>query len=295
MKTFLYLFLITLAEATIGIFVKLTGDAVPLPALNLYRVAFAFVFLLMSAPFIKRDFWKTDRYDLLPITVIGFFIALQISLFNLAMSWAPIANVVIFWSIAPFFTFIFSWVFLKEKAEKAHILIFLVALAGIIIAKPLSGGAMAGNLTALASGISYAALVTYLRYEGRDESPSMVVWYMGSATILLSPTLFFFGTGNMMEITDSSVLSLDWPVLVWVLCLGVFSTGLAYLCMSLVLKRISANVYSLIDIIVSPIVAAFLAYLIFKEVPSSNLIYGGAILLLSGAWLSHKMQKDQER
>jgi drug/metabolite transporter (DMT)-like permease len=294
LKTFLYLLLITLAEATIGIFVKLTGDAVPLLALNFYRVGFAFAFLLLTVPFIKRDFWEMDRYDVIPVIVIGFFIALQISLFNLAMSLAPIANVVIFWSIAPFFVFIFSWIFLKEKAGKGHILTFLIALAGIIIAKPLEGGVMAGNLTALASGISYAGLVTYLRYEGRDESPSMVVWYMGSATLLLSPALFFYGAGDLMAVQKNSVLPFEWPALVWVLCLGVFSTGLAYLCMSLVLKRVSANVYSLVDIIVSPIVAAIFAYFIFEEMPSSNMLYGGAMLLFSGAWLSHRMRKEQK-
>ena len=45
MKAALALGVVTVAEATIGIFVKLTGDAVPVLALNFYRVFFAVLLL----------------------------------------------------------------------------------------------------------------------------------------------------------------------------------------------------------------------------------------------------------
>jgi len=292
MKTLIYLVLITFAEATIGVFVKLTGDAIPVFTLNFYRVAFAFLFLLATVPFIKRNFWEMDRDDLQPLFFIGLFIALQISLFNIAMTLAPIANVVIFWSIAPFFVFIFSWFFLREKAKRTHIFIFLLALAGIVIAKPLQGGAMVGNLIALCSGVTYAAMITYMRFEGRDESPSMVVWYMGVASLLLLPSLFIFGTGDIGLFKHYPALGLNLPVLLWVLGLGVFSTGVAYLFISLALQTISANVYSLVDIIGSPVVAAMFGYVIFGEVPSYNMMGGGALLIVSGFWLTRNMQAE---
>lgn len=290
MKTLIYLALITLSEATIGVFVKLTGDAIPVFTLNFYRVAFAFLFLLITVPFIKRKFWEMDRDDIKPLVFIGLFIALQISLFNIAMTLSPIANVVIFWSIAPFFVFILSWFFLGEKAKWSHIFIFLIALAGIVIAKPLQGGAMLGNVIALCSGVTYAAMVTYMRFEGRDESPSMVVWYMGVASLLLLPCVFIFGTGDFALMQHYPVLDLHLPIVLWVLGLGVFSTGVAYLFISLALQTISANVYSLVDIIVSPVVAAMFGYLLFDEVPSYNMIGGGVLLILSGFWLTRNMQ-----
>lgn len=293
MRTFVYLALITLSEATIGVFVKLTGNSVPIFSLNFYRVFFAFLFLLVTVPFIKRKFWDMDKDDIQPLIIIGLFIAMQISLFNLAMTLAPIANVVIFWSVAPIFVFIFSWIFLKEKPTKSHILIFIIALIGIFIAKPLEGGAMAGNIIALCSGMTYAALVTYMRYEGKDESPSMVVWYMGSASVILLPTLFIFGMGDLNQFTYYPSMALYLPTTLWVICLGILSTGIAYLFMSLVLQHISANLYSLVDIIVSPVVASIFGYLIFGEIPSENMIYGGILLLVSGYWLTSKMQGNR--
>lgn len=82
--------------------------------------------------------------------------------------------------------------------------------------------------------------------------------------------------------------------MLWPVCLGVVSTGFAYFGISLVLKKISANIYSLVDIIVSPIVAATLGSLVFSEVPTQGMILGGGLLLLSGFWLTREMSRGKE-
>lgn len=293
MSKYIFLLLVTLSEATIGVFVKLTGGNVPIFTLNFYRVLFALIFLLMVVPFIDKDFWKRAKNNLRPILIIGALIAAQISMFNIAMSMAPIANVVIFWSIAPFFVFIFSSFFLKEKIRKEHIFIFLIALTGILIAKPLSGGAALGNIIALIDGAVYAGLVTYMRFENKTESPGLVCWFMLMATIYLLPALFIFGVGDITHLIHYPALGISLPVILWVVCLGMISTGIAYLFITLSLKRIKASIYSLVDIIVSPVVAAFFGYIIFSEMPSSNMIYGGALLLISGFWLTNFMTEGK--
>jgi uncharacterized membrane protein YjjP (DUF1212 family) len=67
----------------------------------------------------------------------------------------------------------------------------------------------------------------------------------------------------------------------------------AYLFITLSLRKIKASVYSLVDIIVSPIIATFFGFLIFSEVPSENMIYGGVLLLLSGFWLTNFMTEGE--
>ncbi len=195
-KTGLLLLLITLSEATIGVFVKLTEGLIPIQTLNFYALAAAAGFLLIAFPLAgnKNDFPGDNLKDTI---IIGLLIALQISVFNFAMTIAPIANVVIFWSVAPFFTFIFSALFLGEKAKWSYILIFALAMVGIFLAKPLRGDAMVGNLIALADGAVYAAMVTYMRYEGKTESDNDIAWSMLVAAIFLSPSIFIFGPGNL--------------------------------------------------------------------------------------------------
>lgn len=60
------------------------------------------------------------------------------------------------------------------------------------------------------------------------------------------------------------------------------------------MKSIDANVYALVDIIVSPVVASIFGYLIFAEVPGRGIIYGGALLLAAGFWLTREMSRGRE-
>ena len=289
MRTVLLLLLITLSEATIGVFVKLTDGRIPVQTLNFYALTFAAIFLLITMPMATGSRLRFPKDNMTDTAVIGLLIALQISVFNFAMTVAPIANVVIFWSIAPFFTFIFSWLFLGEKAKKTYILIFGVAITGIVLAKPLEGGHMLGNLVALADGAVYAAMVTYMRYEGKTETGNDIAWSMLAGAVILSPFLVLFGPGDITGFIYYEPLAMDLPIMLWALCLGVVSTGFAYFGISIVLKTLNANTYALVDIIVSPVVATTLGYLIFSEVPAQGMIYGGALLLVSGFWLTREM------
>jgi len=157
MYAFLLLALITFSEATIGVFVKLTGDAIPIRTLNFYALSFAALFLALAIPRATNEPLEFPHGNIKDTVIIGALIAAQISVFNYAMTLVPIANVVVFWSVAPFFVFIFSTLFLGEPAKKTYIFIFGLALVGIVLAKPLSGGDWFGNSVALSTGVIYAA------------------------------------------------------------------------------------------------------------------------------------------
>lgn len=294
MKTLLLLALITLSEATIGVFVKLTDGEIPIQTLNFYAVTVAAVFLMATIPAATGSRLRFPSGNVKDTVVIGFLIALQISVFNYAMTLVPIANAVIFWSIAPFFTFIFSALFIGEKARLHHVLIFVVALAGILLAKPLEGGYMLGNLVALSDGAIYAAMITYMRYEGKTEAGNDIAWSMTAGALFLLPFLWIAGPGEPFKMVAYPSLGLVLPVGIWALCLGLISTGFAYFGISIVLKSLNANVYALVDIIVSPVVASSLGYLVFGEVPAAGMIYGGALLLGAGFWLTRSMSEGRE-
>lgn len=293
MRVFLPLAIITVAEATIGVFVKLVGDSVPVMSLNFYRMFFAVLFLAGTMWFFDKNFWRFPSDNLKDTLIIGVLIAAQISVFNIALTLVPIANAVIFWSISPFFAFILSWLFLQERATKEHIFIFIIAILGIFIAKPLQEGVMIGNLIALSSGAIYAGLVTYMRYEGKTEENSDIFWSLAFGAMLLAPALLVFDVGNLFVTSPNALFGMQAPVIAWVAALGAISTGLAYLLISHVIKYVRANTYSLVDTIISPLVAALFGFLVFSEVPSMNMIYGGALLLASGYWLTRQMRNTQ--
>lgn len=292
MWAILALTVVTVAEASIGIFVKLVDGQVPIWTLNFYRVFFATITILPLMWLFNRNSLRFPDKNWRDILLIGALIATQISLYNTAMTLAPVANVVVFWSVAPFFVFIFSTVFLGERPKPVYALVFLFALVGIVIAEPVTlfAGAWSavqfGNFLALCTGVVYAALVTYLRSEGKTESRVDIFWSMLAAAVFLSPALWFSGFGGVWVTSTTTLLGTPVPVLLWVVGLGVFATGFSFFFISLVLRQISANVYSLIDIIVSPIIAALLAWWLFVEVPSTSTVIGGTLLLIAGALLT---------
>lgn len=294
MRTPLLLLLITLSEATIGVFVKLVGDAIPIETLNFYALALAAIFLLIAMPVATGQGLRFPTGNIKDTVIIGVLVATQISVFNVAMTLVPIANAVIFWSVAPFFTFIFSALFLGEPARYSYILIFALALVGIVLANPLQEGNMLGNLVALSDGAIYAAMITYMRYEGKTETGNDIAWSMLIAALLLAPALFLAGPGAIGATASYPAIGLELPIFLWAAGLGIVSTGFAYFGISIVLKTLNANAYSLVDIIVSPVVASTLGYLIFTEVPAQGMIYGGAMLLLAGFWLTYEMSKGVE-
>lgn len=293
MRTGLLLLLITLSEATIGVFVKLTGGLIPIQTLNFYALSLAAAFLLVTLRISTGHRLRLPARNIKDILIIGLLIATQISVFNYAMTLVPIANAVIFWSIAPFFTFLLSALFLDERARPVHVAIFAIALAGIVIAQPLSGGEMLGNLVALADGAIYAAMITYMRHEGKTETGNDIAWSMLVAALVLAPSLWIFGAGDVTALIPRTLLPFDLPVMAAVGGLGVISTGFAYFGISLVLRTIDANLYSLVDIIVSPVVASFLGFLVFREIPGPGMVLGGAMLLGSGFWLTRNMSRHR--
>lgn len=294
-KTLILLLMITLSEATIGVFVKLTGGLIPIATLNFYALSCATVMLMAVMPTVTGQPLRFPRHNLKDTVAIGLLIAAQSGGFNFAMTLVPIANAVIFWSIAPFFTFIFSRLFLNEPAKKIYVVIFAIAMSGIILAKPLEGGYAAGNLVALGVGVVYAAMVTYMRHEGKTETGSDIAWSMLVAAMVFSPSMIVFGPGAVTEVIPYEELGIGLPVLLWPASLGLISVGLAYLGISVVLRTLNANVYSLVDIIVSPVVATILGYLIFSEMPGPRMIYGGAMLLVAGFWLTREMSRGEGR
>ena len=295
MRATILLLTIAFSEATIGVFVKLGKDAIPVYTFNFYGLCFAAAFLAVALPLLTRESVSLPRDNWRDTLIIGAFIAAQISVFNLAMTLAPMANVVIFWSVAPFFVFILSALFLGEPARRAHIPVFLVAMTGLAIARPLQGGHMAGNLIALADGLLYAAMITFMRHEGKEEADNDVLWFMIAAALFLAPMPAIFGPGAPFAMEAYPRFGLRLPAILWAAGFGIVSTGVAYLCISLVLRRVDANVYSLVDIITSPIIVATLGFLIFGEVPARTTLAGGALLLAAGAWLTRDMARHGRR
>ena len=277
MKEYISMFIAAICLGTIGIFVKFIGGGVSSMTLNFYRVFFAFITLLVISPFLDKNTFKVSRNDLLMYALIGFFLAVSLSLNNVAFKLAPVQNVSLITSLFPFFVLIFAYFLLKEEITKKKIIALIIALIGLVIINPIKAEGTLGNFLSLLIAALDGLLAALMRKEDKTHSIGDVVWFFLFASIFLLPFPFIYGIGEIS---------------IFVILLGVISTGLAYLFYNYALESLEAEIGSMIILIVAPIVAIMGAFIFLGENINLRVLIGGLVLIGSGIYLEHRNRKN---
>jgi drug/metabolite transporter (DMT)-like permease len=276
MKNYLFLVIGVFFLSTMGVLIKLIGGSIHFMNLNFYREFFGFLTLLIICPFLDKNIFRVTKKDLFEFMVIGLLFAVASSLSNVAFLFAPVQNVSLITSLAPIFVFIFSYYFLREKITTVKVLAVIVAIVGLAIINPLQSEGFLGNILSLIVAGLDGLLATLLRKVNRSHAIGDVMWFLFFATVFLLPFQFFYGFGSIS---------------IYVALLGVISTGLAYLFISLGYQKVEAQIGSILTLILNPVVSISLAAIILKEVLQTRVIIGGVILLLSATLLNLNKEK----
>jgi len=115
-----------------------------------------------------------------------------------------------------------------------------------------------------------------MRYIDKRHHIGVVFWFMLFATIFLSPAPFIYGLGTI-----------SWNY-IWIIILGVVSTGLAYLFLNYGLEKLQAETTSIIVMSTEPIVAIILAILVIGELLTLNVLAGGILIIAAGMLIEKK-------
>jgi len=280
MKAYLYMILAALCLASIGVLVKMIGNAVPPLTLVFFKLFIGFLFLLIVTPFVSTKFLRVDLVKVEKYFWIGVVYAFAISLYTVANLFAPVQNVVVLHYIYPFFVLPFAYLLLKEKITKTKLITLVIAIVGIAVINPFSLDAnIFGNMLALVSAVVYALLITEMRSVDRNHSPGSIVWFLFFATILLFPFMLIYGLGNIVS------------VLPHLIALGVIGSGLAYLLYSIALEEMEAETASVISMIITPLVSIVLAVFLIGEILDYRIIIGGILLIFAGIYLETHCKK----
>lgn len=273
-RSYVYLFLSGIFLGAIGVFVKLIGDNIHYMTLIFYRILLGFVFLLIVVPFLDRSFFKVQRKDLFNYFIIAVLMVVSFSMYVAAIIFAPIHNVILISNLAPFLILIWAYFLLKEKITKTKIITLFVALFGIAIINPFQFGTYrTGNILILFQTFVYSWLVIWMRRINKEESIGVVLWFFFFSLLLTLPFPFIFGWGDFTGV---------WY---YVLGLGIFSTGLAYLLHNLGLQKIGAEISSLIIMVVYSLSGILLAIVVLGEVLDLHVVVGGLLLIFAAIYL----------
>lgn len=271
-----FVFLAALLWATIGPAARFTLQSQVDPLeISFWRAAIAGALFIVRAvarrqrPVARRDLPAVGAFALLGVTVFywSYFRAVE-------EGGAALAAILLY--TAPAWVALAAALWLGERITGRKAAAVALTLAGIVLVALGSGSAgfgaanLGGIGWGLLSGFSYALYYLFgKRYFGRYEASTLFAYALPIGALLLLPAVPF---------AEKSLT--DWLVLVFI---AVVPTYAAYLLYALGLARVEATRAATVATM-EPVVAAFLAWLVWGEVLRGT-GYLGAALVLGGVLL----------
>ncbi|MDB6113877.1 MAG: EamA-like transporter family protein [Lacunisphaera sp.] len=193
-------------------------------------------------------------------------------LFAAATKLTTAANAILLQYTAPVWVALFAAWFLGERARRADWITIAITFVGmgVFFYDGLQFNNLTGILLAVASGVSFAAMIVLLRKQ-RDGSTI-------EAVILGNLLGFLIGLPAMC--------SAGWPdrrSVMALLLLGVFQLGIPYLLYARAIRHVTALEAVLIPVI-EPILNPVWVMLVIGEKPSPLALLGGVIVLGAVMW-----------
>ena len=242
----------------------------------LFRAAAALVLL---APFIWRaraEFASIPRPGLQVLRVA--LAATEVAAFFVAVVYLPLADVITYYMAGPIFVTALSAVFLGEPVGWRRWTAVAVGFCGVLIALNPSAQTMSWPaLIALGGSLSFAVLMVVTRFL-RGTSDMVMASSQFGASLLLGAAMAPFGW-VAIEVRDLGMFALA----------GAISVG-ALLSVNRSLKLAPASVvvpyqYTMI------VWAALFGYLVFGDVPSTNIIVGASVIAGAGLYIFVRERK----
>ena len=187
-----------------------------------------------------------------------------------ALRAAPVADVALIYTVAPFITALIAWVALAEASPSRTILASVVALIGVAV---MVGGGWAagywrGDLLALGMTCAMASLTVAIRRYRDIDSPQVACISCWLGSIVTWPMAQLHG----ISLAELALLA----------AFGVAQMGLGFLLLSAGTKRVSATESALIGALDAPL-APLWVWLAFGETVGNATVIGGAIVVLAVA------------
>ncbi|MQW85941.1 DMT family transporter [Sinorhizobium saheli] len=199
--------------------------------------------------------------------VAGLLYGINSFTFLLAVFKTSTANVVFVLAFTSMFAALLSWIFLKERPSNATLVTMAIMICGVgfIVQDGLESGHLFGDAMAACSAFLLAGAITVSRASGRDMAlvPLTTAIFPAIAALLLMPS------GGFTIAAPS-----------YILFNGLVMIPLAFFCLATGPRYLSApevGMFYLLETILAPI----WVWIAFSEVPRSQTLLGGAILILA--------------
>jgi drug/metabolite transporter (DMT)-like permease len=211
------------------------------------------------------------------IALAGIFFALDLACWHYGIRYTSVANATVLPNLTPVLVTLASWVFFKEKPRPIFLVGLVAAVSGaVLMAGAASATANPGPLPHIGDALSVSTAVWYGLYFMAVRSArmarstlSVMLW----ACVVGAPPLLL--TAVLMREQVLPATALGWSAVVGLGLAHVFGQG----SIAWALGRLPASTAS-VTVLVQPVIAGILAYVIFSEVLTPMQMAGGTLALL---------------
>ena len=257
-----------------GLLFSTGGAAIKAASLSGWQVAsfrsgLAAVVLLAALPAARRR-W---HWRMLPVAVAY---AATLILFVLANRLTTAANAIFLQATAPLYVLLLGPFLLREPIRRADLFYILAVGAGLVVffagrdaVAVTAPDPPRGNLLALASGVTFALMLTGLRWQGRQGGPDS-----GIATVAMG-NLIAFVAALPMALPVQAFGARDAGVILY---LGAAQIGLAYWCLTRGIRAVPAfEATTMLQL--EPAMSPVWTWLVHGERPTAWALAGGAMIV----------------
>lgn len=205
------------------------------------------------------------------------------TLFSVANKMTTAANAIVLQFTSPIWVMALSAIFLKKRFHKADVIAVVVTFGGIALffADSLRSGNLAGNLVALASGLTFGCY--YMSLGDCEENVRTSSIVMANALTFLIGIPFLLTTDPVFS--GSSIL--------FIVILGVFQLGIPYVLLAHGATWCPPLVCSLLGA-VEPLLNPVWVAIFDGEMPGVFALIGGVVVIATIViWTVYKEKKEQ--
>lgn len=251
-----------------------------------WRLALALIpLLLFSARTKANGTGKPQRLgDYVLVCVPGVLLTIELAAWHVSLHMTSVANATLLVNMAPIFVSLYFWLVLRQPPARLFLIALAITIAGVVVLKggpqALGGGDIKGDGVAVFAAILYAAYIIALgKMRERFSTTSIMIWSSGAGALAILP-FAWWSEPMLVPLTFAG-----WAVLLalsWLSQAGgqsLITFALAWL----------PTTFSSLALLLQPVVAAVLAWLVLDEALTVWQALGGSIVLV-GIWIARQAQ-----
>lgn len=225
--------------------------------------------------------------ELLLAGLPGILLAAELTAWHISLHMTSVANATLLVNMAPIFVSLYCWLALRQPPGFLFAVALAVTVGGVVVLKggpqALGDGDLGGDAVAIFAAVLYAAYILVLgKVRQRFSTSAIMVWSSAAGAVGLFP--FAWASEPLLV----PLTLAGWAVL---LALAWLTQAGGQSMIAFALAWLPAS-FSSLTLLLQPVIAAVLAWLVLGEALTVWQGVGGSVVLL-GIWIARQAQRRQ--